>query len=186
MKKSDTPKIFIHCSASSWGSADVFREWHTAPKESGGRGWSDIGYHYVILNPFPNYKSKKENKPQHTDGIIENGRPLDSDDVIEAHERGAHVKGFNTGTLGVCLVGNETFTVNQIEAAVKHVNRLLLRFGFNVADVWGHYEADDKKTCPNLNMDVFRDILAKYNKGHLQNVRRLQATINQKFLDVLK
>ena len=38
-------KIIIHCTATREGddiSVDTIRRWHLA------RGWSDIGYHYVI------------------------------------------------------------------------------------------------------------------------------------------
>ena len=37
-------KIILHCSDSEWGSASVIDQWH---KE---RGWTEIGYHYVITN----------------------------------------------------------------------------------------------------------------------------------------
>jgi len=39
-------KVIIHCSATPEGrdvSLDTIRQWHIK------RGWSDIGYHYVIL-----------------------------------------------------------------------------------------------------------------------------------------
>lgn len=74
----DINYIVIHCSATE---SDVFvnaayiRGWHKQ------KGWSDIGYHYVILR----------------DGSIEKGRP---DDIP-----GAHVKGHNHDSLGICLVG---------------------------------------------------------------------------------
>ncbi|MBI4423939.1 MAG: N-acetylmuramoyl-L-alanine amidase [Elusimicrobia bacterium] len=47
-----------------------------------GRGWSDIGYHFVIDGA----------------GRIFEGRP--------ATRSGAHVRGANAGNLGVCLMGN--------------------------------------------------------------------------------
>ena len=37
-------KIIIHCSDSEFGDAALIDKWH---KE---RGWTGIGYHYVILN----------------------------------------------------------------------------------------------------------------------------------------
>ena len=51
-------KIIIHCSATVEGvnvSAATIKRWHVQ-----GRGWSDIGYHYVIG----------------LDGAIEYGRPI--------------------------------------------------------------------------------------------------------------
>jgi len=53
------------------------------------RGWFDIGYHYVIRR----------------DGSLENGRPMD--------RPGAHARGFNHLSLGVCLVGQGDFTDKQ-------------------------------------------------------------------------
>ena len=57
-------EIIIHCSDTQEGcdvTAKDIRRWHTTPKEKGGRGWRDIGYHYVIR----------------LDGTIELGRPLE-------------------------------------------------------------------------------------------------------------
>lgn len=70
--------IVVHCSATQEGvfvSAATIDRWHKA------RGWKGIGYHYVIL----------------LDGSIEVGRPLE--------QRGAHVKGFNNHSIGICYVG---------------------------------------------------------------------------------
>jgi len=53
------------------------------------RGWFDIGYHYVIRR----------------DGSLENGRPMD--------RPGAHARGFNHLSLGICLVGQGDFTNKQ-------------------------------------------------------------------------
>lgn len=56
-------------------------------------GWSDIGYNYLIAQ----------------DGTIYAGR--DPEDGDQDKVRGAHFCGSNTGTLGVCLLGNyETTT----------------------------------------------------------------------------
>tara|TARA_R110000772_G_scaffold31754_2_gene78065 strand:+ start:1304 stop:1810 length:507 start_codon:yes stop_codon:yes gene_type:complete len=45
------------------------------------KGWSDIGYHFYIEK----------------DGTLHQGRPLD--------KNGAHVSGFNSGTIGICTEG---------------------------------------------------------------------------------
>lgn len=70
--------IIIHCSAvMPWqrsSAADIDR-WHKA------RGWSRIGYHYVVRR----------------DGAIERGRPED--------HVGAHCKGHNAHSIGVCYEG---------------------------------------------------------------------------------
>ena len=51
-------------------------------------GWSDIGYNYLISQ----------------DGTVFNGR--DPDIGSQDEVRGAHFCGSNTGTLGICLLGN--------------------------------------------------------------------------------
>ena len=37
-------KVIVHVSDSAWGDVEAIRRWHIQ------RGWSDIGYHYVITN----------------------------------------------------------------------------------------------------------------------------------------
>ena len=70
--------IVIHCSATIEGK--VFRAkdidlWHKK------RGFRKIGYHFVV----------------DLDGTIEQGRPL--------REAGAHVKGHNANSIGICYIG---------------------------------------------------------------------------------
>ena len=57
-----------------------------------GFGWHGIGYHRVICR----------------DGLIQQGRP--------DFWMGAHVKGFNDVSLGVCLIGRSEFTNAQFTA----------------------------------------------------------------------
>ena len=72
--------LVIHHSASARQSTTtaLIRSWH---KE---RGWSDIGYHYVI----------------EADGLVHVGR--------EPHVVGAHCRGHNGNSLGICVVGDNT------------------------------------------------------------------------------
>ena len=84
--------IAIHCSATranidagiTLPGEDIgvkeIRRWHMAPKPDG-RGWRDIGYHYVIRRS----------------GEVETGRPLE--------QIGAHVANYNSNSIGICLVG---------------------------------------------------------------------------------
>lgn len=77
-------RVFIHCTATREGQdidAATIKRWHITPASKGGRGWKDIGYHFVIR----------------LDGTIEIGRP--------ESVPGAHVEGFNTGSIGVVYVG---------------------------------------------------------------------------------
>lgn len=119
-------RIFIHCTATREGQdidAATIKRWHVTPKARGGRGWSDIGYHFVIR----------------LDGTIERGRP--------EHVSGAHVAGFNTGSIGVVYVGGldnqgrskDTRTTAQIGAMGKLVRQLIE--AYPGAAVMGHRDA---------------------------------------------
>lgn len=78
MNISDVHTAVVHCSATPAAmdiGRDEINEWHLA------NGWSGIGYHHVIRR----------------DGTVEGGRALS--------EQGAHVKGHNRNTWGICMVG---------------------------------------------------------------------------------
>lgn len=69
-------------------------------------GWSDIGYNYLIAQ----------------DGTIYAGR--DPDGGSQDQVRGAHFCGANTGTLGICLLGNYE-TANPTAPALHSLKSLL-------------------------------------------------------------
>jgi len=116
--------VVIHCSDSPQGRGDNAKTIHLWHKE---RGFDGIGYHYVILE----------------DGTVQNGRP--------EYWEGAHVKGHNKDTIGICLIGKNKFTFAQLQAC-----RNMIREKFQESQIKGHYEFDSRKTCPNINMDKFR------------------------------
>jgi len=92
MRKIDL--IVYHCSATEAGRDISLKEitrWHRA------RGFKTVGYHFLI----------------HPDGRIDTGRKLD--------EIGAHSRGYNFNSVGVCYIGGilngepwDTRTVAQI------------------------------------------------------------------------
>lgn len=90
-------------------------------------GWDGIGYHKVI----------------NRSGKIENGRP--------EYWVGAHVKGKNNISLGVCLIGKNNFTKKQLlslEKVLKRWKNLYPR-----AKIVGHKDTGDtSKTCPNFDV----------------------------------
>lgn len=148
MKK---PKhIVVHCTDSLWGNAARIDEWH---KE---KGWSRIGYHYVILN---GQLTKFMFNPS-LDGYVEVGRPLDDDEFLEPHEFGAHSLGYNQTSIGIVLVGIQKFTVAQFESLADICSRLLDKYEMSEDAIIGHYETDGAKkqgkTCPNFDMNWFR------------------------------
>jgi len=135
-------RLVIHCSDSSFGTAEEIDRWH---KE---RGWSGIGYHYVITNGV---FSSGRSYNQKNDGIVQTGRP--------ENKVGAHCRGQNRGSLGICLIGKEHFSDAQRIALMATVMELCRIHKLGPSDVYGHYEFDDGKSCPNISMTVFRDDL---------------------------
>ncbi|WP_026279092.1 N-acetylmuramoyl-L-alanine amidase [Thioalkalivibrio sp. ARh3] len=122
-------QIIIHCADTPPSldiGADTIQKWHVD-----GNGWRDIGYHYVIRR----------------DGTVDSGRPLE--------QAGAHVRGQNDDSIGICLVGGQreqtsqpdsNFTAAQwraLESLVKQLQR-----DFPGAKVSGHRDHDNSKACP--------------------------------------
>lgn len=123
-------EIIVHCSATAEGKdftvADIKR-WHLA------RGFSDIGYHYVIYR----------------DGSVNKGR---SDSVV-----GAHCTGHNTHSIGVCYIGGcmtdgktpkDTRTTAQKEALIKILKELKAKYP--TAKIYGHRDFANK-ACPSFD-----------------------------------
>ncbi len=90
-------------------------------------GWDGIGYHKVIDR----------------EGKIEEGRP--------DYWVGAHTKGLNSQSLGVCLIGKTNFTEEQflsLESVLKKWKKK-----YPNAKIKGHCEViETHKTCPNFDV----------------------------------
>ncbi len=111
--------IIIHCSDSGFGNAVMIDNWHRQ------KGWSMIGYHFVILNG--QLTSVKHNSL--FDGHIETGRPLDEDNLIQPDEVGAHTLGYNTQSVGICLIGlSGKFSIAQLRALKWLVGHIKAQF----------------------------------------------------------
>lgn len=134
--KRKVDQIILHCTATPEGeefSNEQIRHSHLA------RGFSDIGYHYVI-------------------GLNGEIRPGRSESIA-----GAHCTGHNTRSIGVCYVGGcpkrttpnwqmagkDTRTPAQRAALVKIVKEL--RGRYPGATVHGHNEFANK-ACPSFNV----------------------------------
>ena len=132
-----TDRIVIHCSATS-PVRDVGRaeidQWHKA------RGWAGIGYHFVIRR----------------DGALEHGR--------EATKVGAHARGHNTRSIGVCLIGGVDEaghpSTNFTQAQWVTLERLLvaLKLVWPAAKVIGHNEVS-AKACPSFDVQAWLAVL---------------------------
>lgn len=133
-------EIIVHCSAtkpdwmkgaSTEAKVAEIRRWHIEDRK-----WSDIGYHYIV----------------DTDGTVVRGRPLE--------RVGAHVKGHNKGTIGICLIGGhgssaidnptDHFTAEQLRALRNKINGLKSHMT-SIKKVSGHNEYANK-ACPGFNV----------------------------------
>lgn len=132
-------EVVIHCAATrpGWMLNDFdkavaeIRRWHVE-----GRGWSDIGYHFLISRH----------------GAVAEGRPL--------ARIGAHVRGHNRHSIGVCLLGGhgasaddafaQHFTAAQYVALTEKLTELASSLG-RALKISGHnqYAA---KACPGFSV----------------------------------
>lgn len=127
-------KLVIHCSDSPYIAHDdirVIKKWHVEE-----RGWSDVGYHIFIR----------------MNGDIQLGRPFNI--------TGAHAKGHNHDSIGICLAGRDEFSVDQLNSLERLLKDLLFCFNLKANNIYGHYELDSKKTCPNIYMNGLREKLS--------------------------
>ena len=120
-------EIIVHCTASREGNpmtVEQIRRMHIRE-----RGWSDIGYHYVV----------------YLDGTIHNGR--------DVNITGAHCTGHNTHSIGVVYVGGlakngqpkDTRTDAQKAGLLKLLREL--KGLYPKATIHGHREYANK-ACP--------------------------------------
>lgn len=135
--------IVIHCSATpptmDIGAATI-RRWHTDPPPKG-RGWKDIGYHYVIRRG----------------GLTEIGRDVDHDgNTLE--EVGAHVAYANAHSVGICMVGGvnaankpeNNFTQRQWDSLIATLLELVAKYP--KVRICGHHDLDAGKACPSFKV----------------------------------
>lgn len=135
-------RVIVHHSASEFGDAALIDSWHRE------RGFESIGYHFVILNGRRRGALKFSRED---DGKLEIGRPVE---VVGAH---AGRVGANHDSIGVCLIGNESFTRFQFCELVWLLRRLNDRFAVGCDGVLGHGEIDPQKPfCPGFNMELLR------------------------------
>ena len=149
--------IVLHCSDSSWGDAEEIDRWHEARWGAWTRdekvSLRHIGYHAVILN---GYRRGSKLYDVRDDGVIEYGRPLD---VAGVHVGNA---GRNADTLGVCMIGVRLFSLRQLHATAELIAGWCVSSGLSADDVVGHCELDSAKTCPNVDMRIFRGTVERF------------------------
>jgi hypothetical protein len=118
-------KIVIHCSASPNGKQKTLEQLRAEHKA---RGFSDIGYHWIIQPSGQLLPGRKE-------GIV-----------------GAHVQGHNSDSIGVCMIGLSKFTLQQWGTLAEIVSQLKRKYPRS--SVVGHRDLSpdlngDGKISPN-------------------------------------
>ena len=122
--------IVIHYSASPDDrqvTAGDIDEWHKV------RGWDGIGYHFVIQR----------------NGTLERGRDIET--------VGAHVKGHNLNSIGICVVGTDVF--NDVQLETLDILLLGLHQMFPRARIRGHCELAPTP-CPGMPVEPIRERIA--------------------------
>lgn len=120
-------RIIIHCADTPPDmdiGVDEVRDWHVT-----GNNWADVGYHIIVRRS----------------GECEPGRGFD--------KAGAHAKGHNADSIGLCLIGGRgkdgkpdcNFTAAQWGSLEAVVRRIWDRYG--QIEVIGHRDVSDK-ACP--------------------------------------
>ena len=138
--RSKTDYIVIHCAATKPSmdvGADTIRDWHV-----NGNGWSDIGYHYIVLG----------------NGEVVSGRHV--------NKTGAHCKGHNKGSIGICVTGNtsvEPPNTQQLQSLWGKIKMLLEEYGLERSDVYGHQDCGTTE-CPG---DYLYEFVKQFKAGLL-------------------
>jgi N-acetylmuramoyl-L-alanine amidase len=121
-------RVVIHCSATPNGVEVPLANIRRQHMEE--NGWSNVGYHGII-NP---------------NGDWEQGRPF--------NEKGAHVKGANEGSIGICLIGTDRFTKAQFKTLDQKLDGILMAYQIPVWEIWCHHEFPSAKLqgkeCPSM------------------------------------
>jgi len=119
-KRTETNRIIIHHSLSPRDStckADLYN-WHITE-----RGWEDIGYHYFI----------------NSDGVVYKCRDI--------KYQGAHARGRNHDSIGVCLAGDfrkEVPSYAQLDTLNELIEGLILVYG----ELYLEFHREKRNKCP--------------------------------------
>ncbi len=150
MTPDDVEYLVVHTAAFSGRNCDrdLIDRWHRE------RGWSGIGYHFVITD---------DRHDDAEDGTVQPGRPQ--------NRPGAHVLGLNRRSLGICVAGHgdrRDHTETQRRTLLQLLSDLMDEHPrVTVERVIGHREVNDlirdgvvdarfrtSKTCPGTRVDM--------------------------------
>lgn len=127
--KRNIKEIIVHCTATPEGRPVTIKEitnWHKQ------RGFSTIGYHYVVM----------------LDGSVQKGR--------DVNVSGAHCTNHNSISIGVCYVGGCDKNMNAKDTRTDAQKRALLdllkrlRIMYPSAKIYGHRDFANK-ACPSFD-----------------------------------
>ncbi len=140
-------KIIVHHSLTkdsgtvSWGD---IRRYHITPPPDG-MGMLDIGYHAGVE-------------------LVESGGHSLNFEVLMGRmwdEEGAHTKGQNNSSLGICFIGNYDLIEppeEMLEAGAKVVALWVALYNISCELIYGHHFFASYKTCPGLKFPLERFI----------------------------
>lgn len=146
-RRINTRQLIIHCSATdnpAQDSIEAIRNLHTAKDyqrftwgayKTYGKGFSDIGYHYFIDKA----------------GVVHEGR--------HPELQGAHCKGHNEDSVGICVSGRKKFTEIQLRKTAFLVQDLMGAYDLVRSNVRPHSSFDRRKSCPNFDLEILWRIL---------------------------
>ena len=133
LNRKATKRIIIHHAAAADADAKTIHKWHV------NRGWSGIGYHFVVLK----------------NGSIERGRPVQT--------IGAHCTGENSDSIGICFEGDfekEKMPDKQIKAGQELLSYLYKKYGLDKSHVRKHKDLM-ATSCPGKNFPYNKIISQK-------------------------
>lgn len=120
-KRKSTTRIILHHAAAESCDAATIHQWHL------NKGWSGIGYHFVVRK----------------NGSIERGRPEDT--------VGAHAVNNNSDSIGVCFEGNfEVESMPELQKAAGKELVAYLRKKYGISTVQKHKDVTST-ACPGKN-----------------------------------
>ncbi|HHO59906.1 MAG TPA: N-acetylmuramoyl-L-alanine amidase [Thiotrichales bacterium] len=112
-----------------------------------------IGYHFVIR----------------INGAVEVGRRLS--------ETGAHCRGYNQKSIGICLAGTDKFTLEQWQSLKALVTGLQIKLNSLYKaelDVKGHRQLNSAKTCPGFDVPAWLENNRQPLPGHVLTLDNAQ------------
>jgi len=154
-------QLIIHCTATPNGrkvSLNDIDHWHGADRKA--RGLKPFQRDPVNISTFnPNYSHIGYHLLINTYGGVFSGRSL--------AEVGAHARGHNARSVGLCLAGTDQYSPAQWQALKAQCLGYQRRF--DGIEIIGHNQINPNKSCPGFDV---ADWLSKKMKPPAKNILR--------------